>query len=379
MSQLYNTGKMHLPQTSTALHNELMNQKLWSGLTAALLVTALSAATSTHAESLDAIQPNIGITSQPSDDSTPQQQAAPIAAQTGEVVKVGEYQASNLSTQAEVIAKIQPHELAGRSAATVYVRNIPVITFVGEASSSPVNPVKVGEVEGETATGKQSSDANADAANPSDPVWRATSFAAKLNQMNRENIDANKISVSLQSGGNENRENYTIKVDGKELITFNAGIQLPDSTNNLAEDALQATNRLRRQMGNAAPLREIEGRPQPKPIAVIPKQFNAILEYKGMASWYGPGFHGNRSASGEVFNQDALTAAHRNLPFGTLVRVTNLDNNLSVVVRINDRGPFIGNRIIDLSAGAARVLGLISSGVAPVRVEVLGTQNAALE
>lgn len=357
-----------------------MNQKLWSGLTAALLVTALSAASSTHAESLDAIQQNAGVTSQPSDDSTPQQQVTPIAAQTGEVVKVGEYQASSLSTQAEVIAKIQPHELAGRSAATVYVRNIPVITFVGEASSSPANPVKVGEVEGDTATnGKQSSDANADAANPSDPVWRATSFAAKLNQMNRENIDANKISVSWQSGGNENRENYIIKVDGKELIAFSAGIQLPDSTNNLAEDALQATNRLRRQMGNAAPLREIEGRPQPKLTAVIPKQFNAILEYKGMASWYGPGFDGNRSASGEIFNQNALTAAHRNLPFGTLVRVTNLDNNLSVVVRINDRGPFIGNRIIDLSAGAARVLGLISSGVAPVRVEVLGTQNAALE
>jgi rare lipoprotein A (peptidoglycan hydrolase) len=93
----------------------------------------------------------------------------------------------------------------------------------------------------------------------------------------------------------------------------------------------------------------------------------------GQASWYGPGFHGRRTANGEVFNQNALTAAHRTLPFGTLVRVTNLRNNRQVVVRINDRGPFVGGRIIDLSAGSARQIGMISSGVAAVQIEILQT------
>jgi rare lipoprotein A len=94
----------------------------------------------------------------------------------------------------------------------------------------------------------------------------------------------------------------------------------------------------------------------------------------GWASWYGPGFHGNLTANGEVYNQYGLTAAHRSLPFGTIVRVTNMDNGRSLIVRINDRGPYTRNRIIDLSKGAAQELGLISSGVAPVRVEVMERQ-----
>ncbi|MBC6475476.1 MAG: septal ring lytic transglycosylase RlpA family protein [Hormoscilla sp. GM102CHS1] len=93
---------------------------------------------------------------------------------------------------------------------------------------------------------------------------------------------------------------------------------------------------------------------------------------KGWASWYGPGLHGNLTASGERFNQYDLTAAHRNLPFGTWVRVTNLNNNLSVVVRINDRGPYIRGRIIDVSAAAAQEVRMRQSGVVPVRVDVLG-------
>ncbi|MFM7641698.1 MAG: septal ring lytic transglycosylase RlpA family protein [Cyanobium sp.] len=91
----------------------------------------------------------------------------------------------------------------------------------------------------------------------------------------------------------------------------------------------------------------------------------------GQASWYGPGFFGNRTASGEVFRPGTLTAAHRYLPFGTKVRVTNLYNGRSAVVRINDRGPFSGGRIIDLAHGAAQVLGLTASGVADVRLEVI--------
>ena len=91
----------------------------------------------------------------------------------------------------------------------------------------------------------------------------------------------------------------------------------------------------------------------------------------GQASWYGPGFYGNRTASGEVFRRGTLTAAHRYLAFGTKVRVTNLNNGRSAVVRINDRGPFHGGRIIDLAHGAAHELGLTSSGTAQVKLEVL--------
>lgn len=92
---------------------------------------------------------------------------------------------------------------------------------------------------------------------------------------------------------------------------------------------------------------------------------------RGEASWYGPGFFGNRTANGERFRPGTLTAAHRTLPFGTRVRVTNLRNGRTTVVRINDRGPFHGNRVIDLAHGAAHEVGLVSSGLAPVKLEVL--------
>jgi peptidoglycan lytic transglycosylase len=91
----------------------------------------------------------------------------------------------------------------------------------------------------------------------------------------------------------------------------------------------------------------------------------------GMASWYGPGFHGKRTANGEVYNQHALTAAHRTLPLGTRAVVTNVNTGESVEVRINDRGPYKYGRVIDLSYAAARRIGMWTAGVVPVRVEVL--------
>lgn len=91
----------------------------------------------------------------------------------------------------------------------------------------------------------------------------------------------------------------------------------------------------------------------------------------GLASWYGPDFHGKKTSSQEIFNMYDLTAAHNTLPFGTYAMVTNLDNGKSVQVRINDRGPFVRGRIIDLSYAAARVLDMIGPGVSRVRVEVL--------
>jgi len=92
---------------------------------------------------------------------------------------------------------------------------------------------------------------------------------------------------------------------------------------------------------------------------------------RGMASWYGPGFHGRRTASGERFNSSEMTAAHRYLPFGTRLRVVNESNGRSVVVRVNDRGPFAHRRIIDLAKGPAQALGLTSSGTAYVSLHQL--------
>lgn len=98
---------------------------------------------------------------------------------------------------------------------------------------------------------------------------------------------------------------------------------------------------------------------------------------QGLSSWYGKQFHGRKTASGERFDMHAMTAAHRTLPLQTHVRVTNLANGKSVVVRINDRGPRLHNRIIDLSHGAAQVLGFIKKGLARVEVEVLPPGEAA--
>ncbi|MFZ9229758.1 MAG: septal ring lytic transglycosylase RlpA family protein [Prochlorococcaceae cyanobacterium] len=110
----------------------------------------------------------------------------------------------------------------------------------------------------------------------------------------------------------------------------------------------------------------------PAPVAPQPSPVLRILATKtGQASWYGPGFYGRRTASGERFVQGTMTAAHPYLPFGTKVRVTNLRNGRQAVVRINDRGPFHGGRVIDLAHGSASALGLISSGVAKVKLEVL--------
>ena len=97
----------------------------------------------------------------------------------------------------------------------------------------------------------------------------------------------------------------------------------------------------------------------------------------GVASWYGPGFHGNRTANGGIYDQYELTAAHPSLPLGTRVMVTNLENGRAVQVRINDRGPFVGGRAIDLSYAAAHLIGMIGPGTARVRVEVLGPVTLA--
>jgi rare lipoprotein A len=96
----------------------------------------------------------------------------------------------------------------------------------------------------------------------------------------------------------------------------------------------------------------------------------------GKASWYGPGFSGKKTASGDIFDESRLTAAHRTLPLGTKAKVTNLENGKSVKVEINDRGPYAGNRIIDLSRAAAHAIGMVDDGVVQVRVDPLPRDQA---
>lgn len=110
--------------------------------------------------------------------------------------------------------------------------------------------------------------------------------------------------------------------------------------------------------------------------------YHPVVDYRynetGIASWYGPGFHGRRTANGERYNQHDLTAAHPTLPMPSLVRVTNLENGRSLKLRINDRGPFSNNRIIDVSQRAAQLLGFERQGTASVRVEVLEEESRQL-
>lgn len=106
-------------------------------------------------------------------------------------------------------------------------------------------------------------------------------------------------------------------------------------------------------------------------LGAMPVAANAY-DQVGRACWYGPRLHGRTTASGEIFNQNRMTAAHQSLPFGTRARVTNLDNGKSVHVKINDRGPHVGNCSIDISRAAARRLGMIEDGNARVRIQAAG-------
>lgn len=108
-----------------------------------------------------------------------------------------------------------------------------------------------------------------------------------------------------------------------------------------------------------------------KPSTYRPSSGRILLTLEGVASYYAHDFHGKLTSNGERFDMNDLTAAHRTFPFGTKVRVTNLENNKIVLVRVNDRGPFVEGRIIDLSLGAAKEIDLIQTGTASVRLEVL--------
>lgn len=129
----------------------------------------------------------------------------------------------------------------------------------------------------------------------------------------------------------------------------------------------------------SAPRKEMEG--WERPYAVAGEKYQPLRSHngfseQGLASWYGLDFHGKKTSNGEVYDMHALTAAHKTLPLGISVKVTNLSNGKDIVVRLNDRGPFVKGRVIDLSYAAAQALDVVRPGTAPVRVEALGHREA---
>lgn len=250
-----------------------------------------------------------------------------------------------------VIATIIPHPWQKTQlAVTLRVNYIPVVTFVGTAA------------ELQTFANHQA------LTKEGNTLQRAEAIASQLNQLAQAaDFDANTIKLDFDRTAKQ----YVIKAGATPLIALDRNTVLPEKRLPSHHSALQITNRLRRLMGGADPL-TMASVASPTVTAQPVIAATTLNRIKGgMASWYGPGFHGRRTANGERFNQYALTAAHKSLPFGTRVKVTNLRNGRSVVVRINDRGPFIRGRVIDLSKGAAQVIGVHHSGVANVALEII--------
>jgi len=445
-----------------------MSQKRLSGFTAALMVSTLGFVPVSRADQTEVVatRANTGLTVDaplsPNTSATavdpqaywgtPQHNAGanrvtqPSQRELNQpgatAVKVGASQSADQQfvPSAAPMAQVVPHAFDQYQAATLYLRGIPVITFLDPNPRNPLNPTrklpssakapeqlgsgavdKAIHLAPEQSPSRSPSQSPSRSSNPvtassngpesspsapddrtvssldeqSDPVLRATRVAALLNYLHQTGLEASAVQVRWDT----NHETYQVYLDtpGLTLPTFDTGSEAgpiaangenpaaptapvatvvaidqytisPDTTGDLAEDALQVANRLRRLLGNASPLTSVE-RPDAPAYRVRQAQVQQVIQ--GMASWYGPGFHGRRSANGEVYNQNAMTAAHRSLPFGTQVRVTNLQTGKSVVVRINDRGPYTGNRVIDLSAAAAQYLGMIHSGIAPVRLDIL--------
>lgn len=326
----------------------MKTKPILTGLASALAVSVVCALSVSQASE------QAGEALQPEQDKAAETLSEPEAEAEGpeaSTQKVGESEAEAIEAS---LTQLYSHELSGKSAVTLYVKDIPVVTFLGESSKADAAPET--KVAGDAPAGEAK-----------DPMWRATTVAAKINQFQQSGADADLVRVIWD----KKQKTYVIRAQDEQLLAVNQATILPKTTKDAAEDALKITNLLRRQLGETKALTDIPGRPKPK-VAKAPSGNGAVrYQLSGQASWYGGYFHGRKTASGERYNQDALTAAHKTLKFGTRVRVTNLNNGRSVVVRINDRGPFVRGRIIDMSRRGAQAIGMTGSGVAPVRVDVL--------
>lgn len=193
-----------------------------------------------------------------------------------------------------------------------------------------------------------------------DAYSRVKAMADRLNSLLV--LNSRSAIPSIRPGFSDNRP--VVKMDGDVLMTADTEAARAAGTP-AGKLAYRWANKLRQALGQTA----LAAKDYPKFAGETAAYRSAGPSQNGLASWYGPGFHGHRTASGARFDQFGLSAAHRSLPFGTLVRVTNQHNRRSCVVKINDRGPYAHNRIIDLSQGAAKAIGL--GGVGRVSLEVV--------
>ncbi len=174
----------------------------------------------------------------------------------------------------------------------------------------------------------------------------------------------------------------TVRTD--EISSY-SGFQFKEYAGPIVNDEQYArmTPRQRRQLGLLSPVYEPPSQKGNNGYEIDGKYYpiwKDIKEYtaEGLASWYGPGFHGRLTANGEVYDQYAISAAHQSLPLPSFIHVTNLDNGRTLVVRVNDRGPFVGDRLLDLSYGAAARLGIVEDGVVRVKIELINAASPLL-
>ncbi|MEM9771903.1 MAG: septal ring lytic transglycosylase RlpA family protein [Cyanobacteria bacterium P01_D01_bin.73] len=283
--------------------------------------------------------------------------------------------ATSVSIATPTITKVYAHEVDDQDAVTLYVRDIPVLTFLsGESTSSD-------DTTGETASEAANETANSDDSNSTSvaaPMERAQIVAQKLENLYGQLVQT-ESGADIRLEWDDTEEQYWITAGDRPVVALDKWTTAVQPTADLNADLVQTTNRLRRLVFGAEPIQYTSSRALSNPAVAVaapapaPEVVGGVVQSTqlGIASWYGGYFHGRRTASGERYNQNAMTAAHRHLPFGTRVRVVNLSNGRSTIVRINDRGPFIRGRIIDLSSAAAGQIGLRSMGIGRVRVEVL--------
>jgi len=193
------------------------------------------------------------------------------------------------------------------------------------------------------------------------PRERATILVNKLRDFLKENKNPWKIFPGFEKG-------IAVIKYGSEVL-FTADVKSAKSSGLSVSDlALSWANNTRKALGAAELIKDYEL------IKMISDRYDEIVGYyeTGVASWYGDYFHGRTAADGSIYNMYQFTAAHKSLPFGSVVKVTNLKNGNSCIVKITDRGPFIDGRIIDLSMVAAEEIGMLDSGISKVKIEVLG-------
>lgn len=205
-------------------------------------------------------------------------------------------------------------------------------------------------------------------------VLTLTETAGGLTPRERAAILVDKLKVFIDTNANPDKIlpgylNGTAVIKYEKQVLFTADVKNARALGmGAGELAMLWTNNLRQALGAGVLLKDFEL------FKLISENITGSCEYQetGMASWYGNKFHGRRCASGYVYDMNQFTAAHKSLPFGSIVKVTNLRNNNSCVVKITDRGPFVKGRIIDLSRVAAEEIDMVGSGTSKVKIELLG-------